>query len=170
MVLLYYYLEKRPPPPRLSPPSLLPPGAPSPRSMAMVMRLLAMVTAVLLPEISMILSLSGSGLRSRDLCPPLEPTSMMLMLAPLSVLTNEKRVLTELTNQRPVLSPDLVDLGTPLPDHGPDHIIGHVHLVPAEKQRLTTFYTMRFIKERAQQTMTKLNCNLLNIHKHSLYS
>merc|ERR550525_407282 len=54
--------------------------------MAMVMRLLAMVTAVLLPEISMILSLSGSGLRSRDLCPPLEPTSMMLMLAPLSVL------------------------------------------------------------------------------------
>ena len=48
----------------------------------MVIRLLAMVTEWVLPEISMILSLSGSGLRSRDLWPPLAPTSMMLMLAP----------------------------------------------------------------------------------------
>ena len=52
----------------------------------MVIRLLAMVTACVLPDISMTLSLSGSGLRSRDLWPPLAPTSMMLMLAPDRVL------------------------------------------------------------------------------------
>ena len=51
----------------------------------MVIKLLAMVTAVLLPEISITRSLSGSGLRSRP-CRCLCPTSMMLMFAPLKFL------------------------------------------------------------------------------------